>query len=216
MKQSFILYLLIIISVFCLNLVSFAQQSDPQTTNNETKQGLIVGKAIYLGKPIYPKEARQNRIAGTVSVKITINENGKVIKAEAQTGDVSLRKAAEEAALQSKFTPTTLNGTPIQVTARISFNFTLSDDWEAIGAALSSIESGVAGKSYGQHSFDFNWLGFEEERTEFEDLRKDETTGGKANRAAILIKTIEEKRVLVWRKIDENGITTTVNVDSLQ
>ena len=30
------------------------------------------------------------------------------------------------------------------------------------------------------------------------------------------LKTIEEKRVLVWRKIDENGITTTVNVDSLQ
>jgi len=197
MKSTLKLYLLMAILLLCLNAVSFAQQTDSQTTNREAEKSLVIGKAVYLAKPVYPREAYVNRISGQVSVKIRIDENGNVIAATAQTGDVLLHKAAEEAALKSKFTPTTLNGTPIKVTASISFNFTLFDDWEAVGYALSTIESGKGSKAYGQRAADFTWQGFDEERTEFDELRANETTEGKAERAKKLIRKIEEK-LAIW------------------
>lgn len=88
--------------------------------------GVVNGKAINLVKPPYPEEARAKRISGTVNVKVTIDETGKVIHACAESGAKELQRASEIASYSSSFSPTTLQGAPVKVTGVIVYNFTTS------------------------------------------------------------------------------------------
>ncbi len=85
--------------------------------------GIVNGKAKNLVKPAYPSNARAKLAQGTVPVRVTIDEEGKVIEAKAFCGDVELRAASEEAARQSKFSKTMLGGQPVKVTGTIVYNF---------------------------------------------------------------------------------------------
>jgi Gram-negative bacterial TonB protein C-terminal len=79
--------------------------------------------------PVYPTTAVAQHIVGTVRVYYVIGGDGKVYNAHAISGDglsedPSLRKAAEDAVLQWKYQPATLDGKAIQidgVTAYVTF-----------------------------------------------------------------------------------------------
>jgi len=86
-------------------------------------KGVVNGSAISLPKPPYPPAAKAVRAAGTVSVQVTIDENGNVISASAAGGHPLLQNAAVGAARQAKFRPTLLSGTPVKVTGIITYNF---------------------------------------------------------------------------------------------
>jgi protein TonB len=86
-------------------------------------KGVVNGQAISLPKPPYPPAAKAVRAAGTVSVQVTIDENGNVISASAAGGHPLLQQAAVGAARQAKFRPTLLSGTPVKVTGIITYNF---------------------------------------------------------------------------------------------
>lgn len=86
---------------------------------------VINGKATNLVKPAYPSTARPLRIEGAVNVQVTIDERGNVISASAVSGHPMLRQSALQAARQSKFSPTILNGTAVKVTGIIVYNFKL-------------------------------------------------------------------------------------------
>ncbi|MDQ3135052.1 MAG: energy transducer TonB, partial [Acidobacteriota bacterium] len=62
---------------------------------------------------------------GPVAVEIVIDEEGRVISAHATNGPQVLRIAAQQAALQARFSPTKLNGQPVKVTGVITYNFVL-------------------------------------------------------------------------------------------
>lgn len=83
--------------------------------------GILNGKAISLPKPEFPLEARG--FSGTVEVQILIDENGRVIYAEATEGPDVLKQNSLEAARASRFSPTRLSGQPIKVSGRIVYNF---------------------------------------------------------------------------------------------
>jgi hypothetical protein len=85
--------------------------------------GILNGKAIKLAKPEYPVAARAARISGLVQVQILISETGRVLSAEAINGPMELRKAAEEAAWLSEFSPTKLSGQPMKVSGIVAYNF---------------------------------------------------------------------------------------------
>lgn len=85
--------------------------------------GVVNGKATTLVKPEYPAAAAAIQAIGEVRVAVTIDEQGNVISAEAISGHTLLREAAEKAALQSKFAPTTLSGQPVKVTGTIIYKF---------------------------------------------------------------------------------------------
>lgn len=85
--------------------------------------GIVNGIAIQLRKPKYPPAAIALNISDTVQVQVTIDENGNVISAKAVKGNPILRNAAEDAARQSRFTPTLSNGLPVKVTGLIIYNF---------------------------------------------------------------------------------------------
>ena len=87
--------------------------------------GVVNGKALELARPAYPREARANNDSGTVSVKVLINEAGKVVFACAVSGPKTLQMTSENAAYQSKFSPTRLKGEPVKVSGVITYNFKL-------------------------------------------------------------------------------------------
>ena len=85
---------------------------------------VINGRALSLGRPEYPDEARALGLSGTVYVLATIDETGKVIKAiDMCQGLPYLSEASVKAAFKSRFTPTKLSGMPVKVTGLIQYNF---------------------------------------------------------------------------------------------
>ena len=85
--------------------------------------GVLNGKAVNLPKPVYPAIARQAHASGTVTVQVTIDENGNVISAHAISGHPLLQAVAVAAARGAKFSPTKLSGQPVKVTGVITYNF---------------------------------------------------------------------------------------------
>jgi protein TonB len=56
---------------------------------------------------------------------VTVDEEGNVVAAKAVSGHPLLQAAAVDAARQSKFKPTLIEGKPVKVSAVISYVFTL-------------------------------------------------------------------------------------------
>ncbi len=83
----------------------------------------IKGKLLRSVKPKYPRNARRAGVTGIVEVGVVISETGDVISAEALTGPAELRKAAEEAAMRAKFSPSYSGGAAVKVKAKILFAF---------------------------------------------------------------------------------------------
>lgn len=101
---------------------------DGQKETGEKKRGPINGgvlnnKALYMPKPDYPPEAASAKAAGTVVVQITIDESGGVIAAKAVSGHPTLLQACVNAALQARFSPTTMMGEPVKVTGVLTYSF---------------------------------------------------------------------------------------------
>lgn len=85
--------------------------------------GVLNGRAISKPQPSYPPIAKAANASGTVVVQVLIDEDGKVMQAHAVSGHPLLRKAAEEAARNARFSPTQLSGQPVKVTGVITYNF---------------------------------------------------------------------------------------------
>ena len=100
-----------------------SEESENIGKAKEIKGGVINGKALELPRPSYPAEAREKKISGEVSVKVLIDEKGKVLSACAIKGPRELHRSSEWAALQAKFSPTTLAGNPVKVSGIIVYKF---------------------------------------------------------------------------------------------
>jgi protein TonB len=87
--------------------------------------GVLNGKAISKPQPAYPAIAKAARAAGTVTVQVTVDEQGNVISARAAGGHPLLQQAAVAAARQARFSPTLLSGQPVKVNGVITYNFVL-------------------------------------------------------------------------------------------
>lgn len=139
MKKQFL-------SVFSIILFGFSvapAQNSPATVK-QISVGVINGKAENLAKPAYPAAARAVKAQGAVNVKVTIDEEGNVISAEAVSGHPLLQQAAVQAAQQSKFKPTLLSGQAVKVTGVIVYNFVAPErptNWVKIGYDLNSVQN---------------------------------------------------------------------------
>ncbi|CAN5578002.1 hypothetical protein BH10ACI3_BH10ACI3_26200 [soil metagenome] len=101
-------------------------KKDPEVKKVVTQSlGVINGKASYLPKPAYSAAAKAVHAAGSVNVQVTIDENGKVVSANAVSGHPLLRDAAVAAARSAKFTTTYLSNVPVKVTGVIVYNFVI-------------------------------------------------------------------------------------------
>jgi bla regulator protein blaR1 len=76
--------------------------------------------------PVYPAEAKQNRIQGTVQLEITIDKEGHVVAVAVIGGPTELTQSAIDAVQQWVYKPTLLNGEPVSVLTTVDVNYTLS------------------------------------------------------------------------------------------
>ena len=89
------------------------------------RKNIINGEALSLPKPPYPPIAKQLGIQGTVNVQVLVDETGKVISAKAVAGNPALTRAAQQAALNARFSPTMIGEQAVKVSGIIIYNFVL-------------------------------------------------------------------------------------------
>jgi len=90
------------------------------------KTGSIVpAKLVKRVLPIYPAEAREKGIEGTVKLKVIVGKDGSVTVLSVVTGDPLLSPAAIEAVQQWRYEPWQLNGQPIDMDTTIDLVFSL-------------------------------------------------------------------------------------------
>lgn len=85
--------------------------------------GALNSKAVSLPKPVISEEIKRLKATGKVTVRVIVDENGKVTFAQAQNGIAVLRAAAEDAARQAIFQPTTQGGITVRVTGTLTYEF---------------------------------------------------------------------------------------------
>jgi protein TonB len=92
----------------------------PQAVRKST--GVVRGRVLTRVDPTNPTSAL-SRLTGTVVVEVQIDERGNVTSARALSGNPVLQTSALSAAKRWKFEPSKLNGTAVQATGQITFNF---------------------------------------------------------------------------------------------
>lgn len=95
----------------------------PAGTPRTVSGGVVNAKALSLPKPSYPSSARSVGARGPVSVRVLIDERGRVVSARAISGHPLLRRPAADAARRARFAPTVLSGQPVRVSGVITYIF---------------------------------------------------------------------------------------------
>jgi protein TonB len=89
-------------------------------------QGIKEPKRIQYLVPEYPELARRAGISGTVILEAVLDVNGRVQSVRVLKSVTLLDEAAIRAVRQWRYTPTELNGVPVQVLMTITVNFALA------------------------------------------------------------------------------------------
>ena len=110
-----------------LKVTEIGDTEDASTSTGGVAKPLEVGmlnsKALSLPKPVFPQEARRQKVSGKVNVRVIVDENGKVTSAHAVDGPPALREAAEAAARLATFAPTTKDGITVKVAGTLTYDF---------------------------------------------------------------------------------------------
>lgn len=86
---------------------------------------VMVGQIVSRVSPVYPKEAKKQKIQGAVVLQAVIGKDGHVQNVEALSGPEELRGSAMTAVKQWVFKPYLLNGNPTEVKTKIEVNYKL-------------------------------------------------------------------------------------------
>ena len=107
-----------------LKVTEIGEDENP-TTGNEARPiegGILNSKALSLPQPKLTEEAKRQKQTGKITVRVIVDQNGKVVSAKAMNGPAVLREIAEEAARQTTFAPTTQDGIVVRVTGDLIFD----------------------------------------------------------------------------------------------
>ncbi len=85
--------------------------------------GILNDIAVDLPKPEYPDAAKAEKLSGTVTVEVVVNEKGVVVASSVVSGPFPLWSAAGTAARQAKFDPPLKDGNPVKVAGVLTFDF---------------------------------------------------------------------------------------------
>ena len=137
-----------------LIVLSFVRAAHPQDNKQRpsARRPKVIRKstdvlkreAINRAEPVYPPLARAAKVSGSVTVEVTINEEGDVISARAISGHPLLRDSAIDAARKWRFNPTKLSSVPVEVIGKIVFDFSLNGkDAEPEEKSIATLEKQV-------------------------------------------------------------------------
>jgi TonB family protein len=90
-----------------------------------TSQGVTGGRVTHRVPPVYPSQARLQRIEGPVVLDAEVGEDGNVHAVKVLKGDLILAGAAKNAVQQWRYQPFELNGKPVTVHTEVTILFKL-------------------------------------------------------------------------------------------
>lgn len=103
-----------------------AEKPKPATPQRIRVGGNVAeAKVINRVQPVYPPLAKQARVSGTVRLNAVISRDGTIQDLQVVSGHPLLVQAALQAVRQWRYSPTLLNGEPVEVVTVIDVNFTL-------------------------------------------------------------------------------------------
>jgi TonB family protein len=88
---------------------------------------VAAGNLIQQTKPVFPQEAKDNRIQGVVVLEAEINTEGAVTNLRVISGQPVFIQPAIDAVKQWVYKPVMLNGQPVDVVTTVTINFALTD-----------------------------------------------------------------------------------------
>jgi TonB family protein len=88
-------------------------------------RNLRIGELVNMVEPEYPPDARQARLEGTVKLHVVVGTSGEVDSFHPVSGPDSLAHAAMIAVREWRYSPTLLNGKPVEMQEDITFVFRL-------------------------------------------------------------------------------------------
>jgi TonB family protein len=88
-------------------------------------QGVTGGRLTHKVEPIYPSEARLQRVEGPVVLDVLVGEDGNVHGVQVTSGQPLLAKAAANAVRQWRYQPFQLNGKPVALHNTVTIQFKL-------------------------------------------------------------------------------------------
>jgi TonB family protein len=113
--------LVFLAGAFALSL-ALAQDRPPIRLGGNVAQANLLSRV----NPVYPADAKRDRIQGTVKLEITIDKEGHVSAVSLISGPTELVQSATDAVQQWVYRPTLLNGEPVGVLTTVDVNYTLS------------------------------------------------------------------------------------------
>jgi TonB family protein len=96
-----------------------------QAESGQHARNLRIGELVNLVEPVYPADARQARLEGTAKLHVVVGTNGEVESFHPLSGPESLTHAAMIAVREWRYSPTLLNGKPVEMQEDVTFVFRL-------------------------------------------------------------------------------------------
>jgi protein TonB len=94
----------------------------------KVSQGVTQGLILKRVQPVYPQQALQMRVHGSVLLQAEISKTGNITNVKVLSGDAILASAAVRAVSQWKYKPYYLNGEPVDIQTQITVNFKLPSE----------------------------------------------------------------------------------------
>jgi TonB family protein len=112
-----------------LAVVALLQPVTAQVELPSTSDRAVLDRARVLKKPVYPAEARNAGLVGTVVVRVIVSPDGEVVSARAVAGPEGLRAAAIKAVQSWEFSAT---DAPDTLAGLLLFRFASGEQYAAI------------------------------------------------------------------------------------
>lgn len=98
-------------------------QSPPRQAATPADAAQAAGNHASCSKPVYPEQAKANKVEGTTILSMLIGPDGKVIESrlQASSGDASLDEAARSALSICTFKPAMREGKPVRAWTAVHY-----------------------------------------------------------------------------------------------
>ncbi|HEX4006473.1 MAG TPA: M56 family metallopeptidase [Acidobacteriaceae bacterium] len=104
-------------------LAAFDSHQPPNSVH--VAAGIMAGQRISGENPVYPQEAKDQHVQGTVVLGATIGKDGTVVELHVVSGPPTLQKSSTDAVKTWLYKPYLLNGDPVAVETTINVIYSL-------------------------------------------------------------------------------------------
>jgi TonB family protein len=100
-----------------------SQASTAETPRAQVPAEMMQKLLVHRVEPVYPAEARKEKLEGTIALNIVVGRDGSVLRMHALNGPDVLARAAMDALRWWKFEPYRINGEPAAVETTVAVEF---------------------------------------------------------------------------------------------